>query len=81
MVLSDPGLYQLTEWRWKTLVAGVVFGLVLAVVAAGLTMPIWLDALGIPMSIAGPNVTMPSLVWHLVYGIWIGELFPVLEDI
>jgi len=29
LVLSDPGLYRVTDWAWKTVLAGVVYGFVL----------------------------------------------------
>jgi sterol desaturase/sphingolipid hydroxylase (fatty acid hydroxylase superfamily) len=79
-VLSDPGLYRVNEWVWKTVVAGVVYGLVLAVVGAGLLMPIWLGVAGVGMQLSLPNVTMPVLLWHVVYGIVLGGLFPFLAD-
>jgi sterol desaturase/sphingolipid hydroxylase (fatty acid hydroxylase superfamily) len=81
LVLADPGLHRLTEWRWKTLVAGVVFALVLAVFGAGIIMPIWLGVAGFPTPPSIPNVTMPLLLWHLVYGIVLGALFPAVERI
>ena len=40
LVLSDPGLHRIDEWAWKTVLAGVVFGLVLALAGAGVIMPI-----------------------------------------
>lgn len=79
-VLSDPGLYRVNERVWKTVVAGVVYGLVLAVVGAGLLMPIWLGVAGVGMQLSLPNVTMPVLLWHVVYGIVLGGLFPFLAD-
>lgn len=76
--LADPGLYRLTDWYWKTIVAGVVYGMVLAIVGAGLIMPIWLAFVGLPAPQI-PNVTGPTLVWHLVYGLVLGALFPALQ--
>ena len=81
LVLSDPGLYRVTEWYWKTTVAGVVFGMMLAIVGAGIIMPIWLGFAGFPTPPSIPNVTVPMLIWHLIYGLVLGGLFPVLEDI
>jgi len=80
-VLSDPGLYRVSEWMWKTVVAGVVYGLTLAVVGAGLLMPIWLEVAGVTMQLSIPNVTTPILIWHLIYGILLGGLFPFVDDL
>jgi hypothetical protein len=68
-VLADPGLYRITEWVWKTVVAGViyglvvagvVYGLVLAVVGAGIVMHIWLGVVGVSMATSIPNVSVSS---------------------
>jgi hypothetical protein len=80
-ILADPGLYRVSEWVWKTVVAGVVYGLVLAVVGAGIVMPIWLGVVGVPMASSIPNVTVPLLVWHVVYGLVLGGLFPFVEEV
>jgi hypothetical protein len=74
-VLADPGLQGLSDWAWKTVVAGVVYGLVLAVVGAGIVMPIWLGLVGFPAPPSLPNVTIPMLGWHVVYGAVLGGLF------
>lgn len=80
-LLADPGLYRLTERRWKTLAAGVVFGLVLAVVGAGIIMPIWLGVAGFPTPPSIPNVTGPMLLWHLLYGVVLGGVYPLVEEL
>ncbi len=80
-VLADPGLYRVSEWVWKSVLAGVVYGLVLAVVGAGIVMPIWLDLAGVPVTASIPNVTVPLLVWHAVYGVVLGGLFPFVEGL
>jgi hypothetical protein len=73
-VLTDPALYRVSEQVWKTVVASVVYGVVLAVAGAGILMPIWLSAVGF----ADP----PSiLLWHLVYGAVLGGLFPFVDDL
>lgn len=81
LLLSDPGLYRLTDWRWKTLLAGVVYALVLAVFGAGIVMPIWLGLAGFPAPPSIPYVTTPLLVWHLVYGVVLGAVFPAVEGL
>jgi ABC-type sulfate transport system permease subunit len=30
---------------------------------------------------AVPNVTLPVLVWHLVYGVVLGGIYPFVEDL
>lgn len=80
-VLSDPGLYRLTDWRWKTALAGLVYGLLLAIVAAGIVMPIWLRAAGLPDPPAAPFVTTSSLLWHGVYGLVLGAIMPSVVDV
>lgn len=80
-ILADPGLYRVSEWVWKTVVAGVVYGLVLAVIGAGIVMPIWLGVVGVPMASSIPNVTVPLLVWHVIYGLVLGGLFPFVEEV
>lgn len=78
-VLSDPGLYGLTDWLWKTVLAGVVYGVVLAVAGAGVLMPIWLSVVGFSSPPEIPNVTTPLLAWHVVYGSVLGAAFTVLD--
>lgn len=79
-VLTDPGLAGITRWTWKTVLAGIVYGLVLTVVGAGIIMPIWLNAVGFASPPPLPNVTGSSLIWHFVYGATLGGLFAVLEN-
>lgn len=79
-ILSDPGLYRLTDWRWKTLVAAVVYALVLAVVGAGFVMPVWLELAGVAALGPVPKLTVPLVVWHLVYGLALGAVYPLAEE-
>ena len=78
-ILSDPSLHRVTEWRWKTILAGVVYAIALAVAGAGLIMPMWLDAVGAGPAQPLPNVSVPLLAWHLVYGLVLGMAFSALE--
>lgn len=80
IVLADPGLYRLTDWAWKTVAAGIVYGFLLAVGGAGILMPIWLDAVGFASPPAIPNVTVPVLTWHVVYGTVLGAVYYALES-
>ena len=80
-ILADPGLYRISEWVWRSVVAGVVYGLVLAVAGAGIIMPIWLGVAGVPTATSIPNVTVPLLVWHAIYGVVLGGVFPFVEGL
>lgn len=80
VILSDPGIYRVADWYWKTIVAGVVYGLVLAIGGAGIIMPIWLTVAGFPAPPSIPNLTASLLVWHLVYGVILGAVFSALKN-
>jgi hypothetical protein len=80
-ILTDPSVHALTEYVWKTVLAGAVYGLVLAVVAAGVVMPMWLATIGFPTPPQVPFVTGPVLLWHLVYGVVLGVLFPYVDHL
>jgi len=80
LVLAEPGLYHLTDWPWKTALAGIVFGLVLAVAGAGIVMPMWIGLLGGPAPETIPALSGPMLLWHLLYGAVLGTVFPFVED-
>jgi hypothetical protein len=79
--LTDPAVYAVTERVWKTVFAGIVYGLVLAVAAAGVIMPMWLATVGFPAPPRIPFVTGPVLLWHLVYGVVLGALFPFVDHL
>lgn len=81
LLMADPGLYRITDWHWKTIIAGIIYGLMLAIVGAGFIMPVWLGIVGFPTPPLIPNVTTSMLIWHLIYGIVLGGLFPFLEDL
>jgi len=80
LVLSDPMLTRPNDRRWKTLLAGTVYGLALFVAGAELIMPMWLSAIGFQSPPALPNFTAGSLVWHLIYGLVLGGLYAGLSD-
>lgn len=75
-ILSDPGLYRLADWWWKTLAAAVVYAIVLAVVGAGFVMPIWLGFVGVTTAGTVPHLTVPLVAWHLIYGLALGAVYP-----
>jgi len=53
-------------------VLGLVYGVLLWVVAAGIVMPVWLDVVGFAGAPPVPNLDPMSLVGHLVYGVLLG---------
>lgn len=77
--LSDPALHRVTDWAWKSVLAGVVYALVLAVVGAGFVMPVWLNIVGFGPSLSVPNVTAALVGWHVVYGLVLGGVYTVLD--
>ena len=79
-ILADPGLYHLTDWPRKTVLAGIVYSMVLAVAGAGIVMPMWLELVGVTAPGTILALSGPMLVWHLLYGAVLGVLFPFIED-
>jgi len=55
--------------------AGVAWGVLTWAVLAALVMPLWLPAVGSPASPPFPNFALPSLLWHLVYGVVLGGVY------
>ena len=80
MILSDPGLVYITNWLSKTVLAGVVFGLTLAIVGTGFLLPVWTQFAGLTSPPEIPWITFPLLGWHAIYGLVLGLLFPFLEE-
>lgn len=52
---------------------GVAMGLGLWLFAAGVVMPLWLRLVGLDAPL--PNVTLPSLAGHVVWGLTVGALY------
>lgn len=75
VVLADPSLYRIQESLSRTVAAGVVYGLVLAVAGAGIIMPIWLGLVGFPTPPSLPFVTPATVSWHVVYGAVLGGVY------
>jgi hypothetical protein len=63
----------------RVVAAGVGYGVVAWVVLAALVMPVWLGAVGFPNAPPFPNFAVPSLLWHLVYGVVLGAVVVALE--
>lgn len=63
-----------------SIVLGVAYGVVTTIGLAWLLMPAWLSAIGFPNAPPLPNVGVTSLVGHVVYGVVLGVLYPVLGE-
>jgi uncharacterized membrane protein YagU involved in acid resistance len=78
-VIGLAGLSR--ESAQKQVAAGLAYGIVLWVVLAVIVMPIWLSAVGSPADPPLPNVSIPSLIGHAVYGVVLGAVYYALEGI
>lgn len=59
---------------------GIGWGVVTWVVLAALLMPLWLSAVGSPADPPFPNFAIPSLLWHVVYGLVLGGVYAGLKS-
>lgn len=57
---------------------GVVYGILIWIGAAAILMPIWLSTVGFPGAPPLPNFNPMSLVGHVVFGLVLGALYPLL---
>lgn len=61
----------------KAWLYGLAYGAVWWVLGPLIIMPLWLG-MGIQLSVEGATMALPSLWGHLVYGLILGILFPIL---
>jgi hypothetical protein len=61
--------------------AGVGWGVVTWVVLAALVMPLWLSTVGFASPPPFPNFAVPSLLWHLTYGVVAGAAYTAVGDL
>ena len=77
LAVAIPSLYALAPP--PNVAAGLFVplsqGAVLGVGFAALVMPLWLPAVGSPASPPFPNFAVPSLLWHVVYGVVLGGVY------
>jgi len=59
---------------------GLGYGFVLWLVFLVFVWPVWLGAVGFPLAPPVPNLAVPPLVGHLVYGLVLGAVYPVLRN-
>ena len=57
----------------RSVLAGLSFGAVLWLIAAGVVMPLWLRAVGVPTAL--PNLPAIGLVAHGVWGVTLGYVY------
>lgn len=76
--LSWPPLRDRVDGVGSMAVLGVAWGGVLAFVAAGLLMPVWLDAAGFDSML--PNVSTPGLLGHALWGLVLGGIYGALRE-
>lgn len=68
------------ETSSRSVVAGLAYGVVIWVAAAGLLMPVWLRVVGFPSPPPTPNFAPPSLLWHAVFGVVLGAVYPTAVE-
>ncbi|MBB6646939.1 ATP-binding protein [Halobellus ruber] len=72
-LLSGSRLIRYRSRSLATAGLGVGYGVAVWVVAAGIVMPVWLRALGVPTPV--PNLTAAGLAGHALWGATLGGLF------
>jgi hypothetical protein len=65
----------------ESLAYGVGYGVLLWAVLAVLVMPVWLSAVGSPANPPLPNVSVTSLVGHVVFGAVLGLAYPGCRNV
>jgi signal transduction histidine kinase len=75
--LRRPALRRRVDSLPSTVGVAVAFALALAVVAAGVVMPLWLNAVGVPAPV--PRVFPAGLAGHLVWALVLGAGYRVLS--
>lgn len=63
----------------KSSVLGLGYGVVTTVLLAGLLMPVWLSAVEFGGAPPLPNLSIPGLAGHLIYGAVLGAIYPVIR--
>lgn len=79
VIVADPTLAIPVHRYPGSVVAGLVYGFLLAVIAMGVILPMWLQGLGVATPPAIPYVSTALVVWHLVYGLVLGVTFSILD--
>jgi hypothetical protein len=59
---------------------GATYGVLSWIVTGSIVLPLWLQAVGSPAAMPVPTFAIPSLLWHLAYGIVLGAVFAFVEN-
>ncbi|WP_227380557.1 histidine kinase [Haladaptatus halobius] len=79
-VATQPSVRNYTTSLGQSAVLGIGYGVVLWIVAAVIVMPLWLQAVGFANAPAFPNISMKSLMGHIIYGLVLGLVYPAIRD-
>lgn len=79
-IVSTTPLSKYTDTTVRSAGLGIVYGIVIWVIAAGIVMPLWLSGVGFPNAPPLPNFNPMSLVGHLVYGVILGAVYVPLRN-
>jgi signal transduction histidine kinase len=75
--LSHPRLAPRLRRPLSVAAAGAGYGALLWVTAAGVVMPLWLRAVGLPATL--PSLSLPSLAGHLLWGVLLGGTYALVR--
>lgn len=78
-IVGQPSLSNYATKATSGAGLGAAYGFAIWIVAAVVVMPLWLSAIGLP-SPGVPNINVQSLVGHLVFGVLLGALYPLLTN-
>ncbi|MCU4751055.1 histidine kinase [Natrialbaceae archaeon A-chndr2] len=81
LVRTEPALAGFVGSSGKTVAAAIVYALVLTLAGAGIVMPIWLSMVGFASPLPVPNLSLASVLWHLIYGVLLGSLFAAFQSL
>jgi hypothetical protein len=76
---SWPPLHDRTDSVPAVTVLGVAWAVALALVAAGVLMPVWLGAVGVD-DVVFPNVTETGVLGHMLWGLVHGAVYGLLRE-
>lgn len=79
-IISIPQIKQYTDTQRGSGFVGLIYGVVIWVLAAAIVMPIWLQSVGFGNPPPLPNFNPQSLIGHLVYGVILGIIYPLLKQ-
>lgn len=76
--LTRPTLARHSQIRLNVLLLGVVYGVLLWLIAAGFVMPIWLSAVGVPAAL--PNLSSVGFLGHVIWGAVLAGSYCLLPE-